>query len=194
MRTVDRLNSLVKDLMDTARLEQGLFALNPEPVDLVALTNQTVTDFATSTTSVKVETDVDELVVCADPIRLRQVLENLLSNAFKVQPPGVPLTISLANDDTSATVVIADQGPGISAEVRPRLFQLFGAETGSTGLGVGLYLARGIVEAHGGSIEVETGESTGSRFIIRVPLESRSAPSNITIATNGTAAGASAAH
>ena len=137
MRSVDRLNSLVRDLMDTARLEQGLFALNPVPVDLVELVSQTSADSGTSTTSVDIRGDADELVVLADPNRLRQVLENLLSNAFKVQPPQVPVVISLAVCDAWAIVTIADHGPGVPAEVRPRLFELFAAGASSTGLGVG---------------------------------------------------------
>jgi two-component system, OmpR family, sensor kinase len=171
VRTVDRLNSLVRDLMDTARLEQGLFALNPEPVDLVGLVSRTAADFTTSAGVIDVRCDLDELVVCADPDRLRQVLENLLANAFAVQPPDVPVMIALAACGGWAEITVADLGPGIPADVRSQLFQLFAAGSGSGGLGVGLYLARGITQAHGGSIRAESEPGNGTRFIVRLPLD-----------------------
>jgi two-component system OmpR family sensor kinase len=171
VRTVDRLNGLVRDLMDTARLEQGLFALTPQPVDLIGLVNQTAADFTTSAGTIDIRGDLDELVVWADPDRLRQVLENLLANAFAVQPPEVPVVISLAACEGSATVTVEDHGPGIPADVRSHLFELFAAGSSSVGLGVGLYLARGITNAHGGSITVESELGEGTRFAIHLPLE-----------------------
>lgn len=171
VRSVDRLNSLVRDLMDSARLEQGLFALNPVPIDLVRLVSETAADFTTSAGGIELCADLDELVVCADPDRLRQVVENLLANAFSVQPPDEPVVLSVDACEAWAVVTVADRGPGIPAEVRSRLFQLFAAGTSSVGLGLGLYLARGITEAHGGSIEVKSETGQGTRFVLRLPLD-----------------------
>ena len=83
------------------------------------------------------------------------------------------MIVSLGLDDASAVITIQDRGPGIPGDVRPLLFQLFGGGPSSEGLGVGLYLVRGIAEAHGGSVDVET-DSNGTRFVIRLPLDIQS--------------------
>jgi two-component system OmpR family sensor kinase len=171
VRTVDRLDRLVRDLLDTARLEQGLFTVSLQPVDLVALVRQTIADLARGEGSVEIRAAHDELVVFADPLRLRQALENLLSNAFKVQPAGEAVVVELDDRESCATVTIQDRGPGIPADLLPRLFQRFGRGAGSAGLGLGLYLARGVAEAHAGSIEVDAPPGRGARFTLRLPLE-----------------------
>jgi signal transduction histidine kinase len=173
VRSVDRLDRLVRDLLDTARLKQGLFELNREPVDLVELAKVTVGEFAAPPGAVEVRAPMDELVVSADSSRLRQVLENLLSNAMKVQPEAEPVLIVLEDSGDWATVTVADRGPGIAPEVLPHLFQRFTAGSGSVGLGLGLYVARGITDAHGGSLEVESRPGQGARLIVRLPLELR---------------------
>jgi two-component system OmpR family sensor kinase len=174
--TVDRLDRLVRDLLDTARLKQGLFELTCEPVDLVELVRATVADFATATSAVDVRAPMDELVVSADASRLRQVFENLLSNALKVQPEGEPVLIVLDASDEWATATVADRGPGIAPDLIPHLFQRFSAGSGSVGLGLGLYVAHGITEAHGGSLEVDSRPAQGARLIVRLPLEVRESP------------------
>jgi len=171
VRTVDRLDRLVRDLLDTARLEQGLFALDPRPIDLVDLARLTAAEIEPTPGAVHVEAPMDELVVSADTSRLRQVIENLLSNALKVQPEHQPVLMSLETDDSSAILKISDRGPGIAPDVLPNLFQRFSAGAGSVGLGLGLYLARGIAEAHSGSLGVESHFGQGACFTVRLPLE-----------------------
>jgi signal transduction histidine kinase len=169
--TLDRLDRLVRDLLDTARLEQGLFNLMQRPVDLVELVAATVGDFAPGENSVHVRTKADEIVVSADPSRIRQAVENLLSNALKVQPENAPVVVELEVCEAWAVVAIEDRGPGIAPEILPTLFQRFASGSGSVGLGLGLYLARGIAEAHGGSVEVDSRVGRGARFTLRLPLE-----------------------
>jgi two-component system, OmpR family, sensor kinase len=171
VRTVDRLERLVRDLLDTARLEQGLFVLDPRPIDLVDLARLTAAEIEPTPGAVHVEAPMDELVVSADTSRLRQVIENLLSNALKVQPEHQPVRMKLETDDSYAVLKICDRGPGIAPNVLPNLFQRFGAGAGSVGLGLGLYLARGITEAHSGSLQVESQLGKGSCFTMRLPLE-----------------------
>ena len=171
MRTVDRLNRLVRDLLDTARLEQGLFTVALQPVDLVELVRETIADLALAEGAVDLRAPHDELVVHADPLRLRQALENLLSNALGVQPDGQAVVIQLDAREPDATVTIEDCGPGIPSNLLPRLFERFALGSGSAGLGLGLYLARGIVEAHAGSIEVDSSPGRGARFTLRLPME-----------------------
>jgi signal transduction histidine kinase len=171
LRTVDRLDRLVRDLLDTAGLEQGLFVLDHRPVDLVDLARLTAAEFDPTPGAVQVEAPMEELIVSADASRLRQLIENLLSNALKVQPEHEPVLMMLEADGTSAILKIYDRGPGIAADVLPNLFQRFGAGAGSVGLGLGLYLARGIAEAHSGSLEVESQFGHGACFTVRLPLE-----------------------
>jgi len=169
--TVDRLDRLTRDLLDTARLRQGLFELTREPVDLVELARVTVAEFAAAPGAVEVQAPMDELVVSADSGRLQQVFENLLSNALKVQPAGEPVKIVLDAGDGWATLTVADRGPGVAPEVIPHLFERFRPGSGSVGLGLGLYLAHGITQAHGGSLEVDSCPGQGARFMVRLPLE-----------------------
>ena len=169
--SVDRLDRLVRDLLDTARLKQGVFELTREPVDLVELLKVTAADLAPMPGLVELRGPMDELVVSADAGRLRQVFENLLSNALKVQPENEPVRIELTMNDSWAMVAVIDSGPGVSPDVMPHLFERFGAGPGSIGLGLGLYLARGITEAHGGSVEVDSRPASGARFTVRLPLD-----------------------
>jgi len=180
VRTVDRLEQLVHELLDTARLEQGLFTLSTRAVDLVELLRDTVADLAPG--AVEVRTQAAEVVVCADPGRLRQAIENLLSNALKVQPEGDVVIVDLAVCESWATVTVEDRGPGIPPEVLPRLFERFGSGPGSVGLGLGLYLARGIAEAHAGSLEVDSRPGRGTRFTLRLPLEPSGVAHSVLIA------------
>ena len=171
VRSVDRLNRLVHDLLDTARLKQGLFELNCEPIDLVPLATVTAAESAPVPGAVVVRAPMDELVVSADASRLRQVFENLLSNALKVQPENEPVLIELTTSDSWAIVSFVDRGPGVSPDVIPHLFQRFAAGAGSMGLGLGLYLAHGITVAHGGALEVDSHPGYGARFVVRLPLD-----------------------
>src|SRR5918911_1623199 len=154
-----RLQRLIRDLLDVARLEQGLFTLSRVPTDLVERVRDTGAGFSIGTTEVVVRASVDELCIDVDPDRLRQALENLLSNATKHSPPGVPVRVEVGAthqaDQAMATITVRDQGPGIPPEVLPRLFTRFAAGGTTAGLGVGLYLAHGIATAHGGTL---TGE------------------------------------
>jgi two-component system, OmpR family, sensor kinase len=188
VRTVDRLDRLVRDLLDTARLEQGLFVLDPSPLDLVDLARVTAAEIEPTPGAVAVDAPMDELVVSADASRLRQVIENLLSNALKVQPDQEPVSLTLAAEDSGAVLRISDRGPGIAPDVLPNLFQRFGAGAGSIGLGLGLYLARGIAEAHSGSLEVESLPGQGACFTLRLPLE----PSTVVLRGRNGSARASA--
>ena len=154
--SVDRLDRLVRDLLDSARLKQGVFELTREPVDLVELVRMTAAEFAPMPGMIELRAPMDELVVSADAGRLRQVIENLVSNALKVPPENEPVLIELTMDESWAIVAVVDCGPGLAPEVMPHLFERFGAGPGSIGLGLGLYLARGISNAHGGILEVDS--------------------------------------
>lgn len=116
----------------------------------------------------------DELAVEGDPDRLRQVLENLLSNARKYSPAGVPVRVevltSTRGDSAWTIVVVRDQGPGIAPEMIPQLFTRFAAGRGTKGLGLGLYLAHGIVAAHGGTLTLDSTLGVGTTVRLALPL------------------------
>jgi signal transduction histidine kinase/DNA-binding CsgD family transcriptional regulator len=170
LMSVTRLERLVHDLLDAAQLNQGLFDLKCMPLDLAELARQTVAEFAPSADAVVVTAPTEEVLVEADASRLRQVVENLLSNALKVQPAHLPVQVHVEAMDSRAALHVADNGPGIASELLAQLFQRFGRGPESVGLGLGLYLARGITEAHGGSLEVQSRPGAGARFSVRLPL------------------------
>lgn len=172
-RSVRRLHAIIIDLLDVARLDQGIFALARQPLDVVALVQETVGVMQTGKLDVTVRAP-DELRVEADPARLKQAFENLIANALRHSPKGVPIDVELRSeqhdDGEWAIITIKDEGPGIAPELMPRLFTRFVAGPGSNGLGLGLYLARSIAEAHGGTLTVNSAPGKGTGFRMSVPL------------------------
>jgi signal transduction histidine kinase len=164
---------MLSDLMDTARLEQDLFALSLEAVNLPTLVQETADMLRSPAASIDVRTP-DHLVVEADSGRLRQALENLLSNARQHSPAGVPVSVEVTTETRAdgrwAVLTVQDAGPGIAPALLPNLFTRFGGGPGSKGLGLGLYLARGIAEAHGGTLTVDATPGTGACFRLALPL------------------------
>ena len=167
------LTRLINDLLDVGRLEQGLFSLRPQPMDLSGLVRELATTASTPARPVSF-TGPEEFVTAADPDRVRQVLENLVANALKHSPPGQPVDVALEARDRPegpwVCVTVSDQGPGIPSELMPTLFERFMRGPGSSGLGIGLYLARRIAEAHGGTLEVASTSSAGTRFELSLPV------------------------
>lgn len=167
------LTRLINDLLDVGRLDQGLFTLRPQPVDLTGLVRELAATASTPERPVHFDAP-EELVTVADPDRVRQVLENLVANALKHSPPGRPVDIGVRTQPRAegpcVRVTVSDQGPGIPAEQVPTLFERFTRGPGSTGLGIGLYLARRIAEAHGGTLEVVSTSSAGTRFELTLPV------------------------
>jgi len=168
-----RLNRMITDLMDTGRLEQGLFALNVQPMDLAALVRETVDLLRSPEADLQVQAP-DELCVEADPDRVRQALENLLSNALRHSPLGAPVVVAVHTDtqDTGewAVLTVRDEGPRIAPTLLPTLFDRFARASSSSGVGLGLYLARGIADAHGGTLSVESAVGKGTVFHLRLPI------------------------
>ena len=170
-----RLQDMIADLLDTSRLEQGMFAVSPVPVDLSALVGETAELVRGAGGAVDL-TAPDGLVLPADPERLRQILLNLLSNAQQHSPPGCPVHVVVATEGEEAVVVVADKGPGISPALAPTLFERFARGERSTGLGLGLYLARGLAQAHGGTLTVSSTPGQGATFRLALPLAGQPVP------------------
>jgi signal transduction histidine kinase len=174
-----RLTRLVNDLLDVGRLESGRVTLKPEPTDLAALTGEVLDDLATLLQERGHRLTVDAepgLAVPADPQHLRQALWNLTSNALKYTPNEGRIDIRLRREDHGVCWSVQDTGIGIPRAALARLFEKFyradnvvSIETEGTGLG--LYLARLIVERSGGQLTCESEEGQGSTFFVRLPLE-----------------------
>jgi two-component system, OmpR family, sensor kinase len=169
--STQRLARLTQDLLDAARLEHGLFELELAPVDVNDLMSDIARLCATSHVEVRLEAP-ERLTIIADGGRLRQAVENVLLNAIRHSPRGSAVILSVEVDSQSDTVTlrVKDTGPGIKPELLPHLFDRFVAEGPAKGLGLGLYLARRIAVAHGGTLDVKSQLGAGAEFSFRLPL------------------------
>jgi two-component system, OmpR family, sensor kinase len=172
-RSLNRVTRLVTDLLDIARLDRGLFELSPSALDVVELLRDVAASHDAPGTKVVIRAPED-IVLAADGARLRQVFDNLISNALKHAAPGTPIeldaSLSRGEDGDWAEIAVANQGPPVPPELAPRIFARFArGDASGSGLGLGLYLAREIVVAHGGSIGLEP-RATGARFVVRLPV------------------------
>jgi signal transduction histidine kinase len=172
-----QLERLISDLLDAARLDAGRMELRRAPADLVALVRDAAAQATALTTRHIFELDAPPAPVMssADGARLGQVLANLLSNAIKYSPEGGTIYVQLSSASGVARVSVSDEGIGIAPEARERIFQRFyrvgGLGSGAQGLGLGLYISRSLVEAHGGTLAVESEVGLGSTFTFTLPLQ-----------------------
>ena len=173
----DRLDRLINDLLDASRIEAGGLKLEPADLSLPRLIAKTVEKFRTQTTAHHFETQFPPNfpLVFADEERINQVLYNLLANAIKYSPRGGTIRIGGEARANDVLVWVADEGIGIPVEEQARLFQRFyrvdsGLRRRTQGAGLGLYLSRAIVEAHGGRIWVESQSGQGAVFYFTLPL------------------------
>jgi len=147
------LGRVISDLLDVARLNQGIFTIHPQPINLVDLVQEVVPAFSGPETPIHVHAP-RKVVLSADPDRLRQVLENLLANAVKYTPEYTPITVQVGGerrtDGAWTLLTVSNAGPGLPAELRAQLLCPFVAGVASTGLALGLYLASRIAAAQTG--------------------------------------------
>jgi two-component system phosphate regulon sensor histidine kinase PhoR len=174
---VDRLTRLVDDLLDVSRLQSGRFELYPTSADLVKVA-QGVLEIVrpTSTDHPLLFEAPPTLPGIFDPLRVEQVLTNLLSNAIKYTPPGTEIRVTLAQEGPEAVVCVADRGPGLAEEEKERIFDRYfradmGRRSPGSGVGLGLYITRQLIERHGGTIWVESTPGDGATFCFRLPLD-----------------------
>lgn len=183
-RNLKRLALLVGDLLDIARLENGRLVLRPRVTDLDGLVEQARMTFLPQAmqSDVRIEVDVEPgLRIYADGTRLSQVIYNLVSNAIKFSPAGGTVRIAARHNAGGVEIHIDDQGAGLEAWQRRRLFQPFSQvhdpTTGIKGTGLGLYITRGIVVQHGGQVWVTSeGRGKGTRFGVWFPDRVPDAP------------------
>ena len=169
-----RLATLISDVLDTSRIDAGTFTFRFSDVDLGQLIRDSVATAEVSSDEVAVRADVREPlpVVRGDPERLRQVLMNLPDNAIKYSPAGDEVQVRAYAEDGRVRIDVRDRGPGIAREDQRLIFEKFGRVTaGNTrpGTGLGLFIARSIAEAHGGTLEVASALERGAVFTLDLP-------------------------
>lgn len=185
-KQIERLTRLIEELMDVSRITAGRLRLQREHTDLGAVVRDVVARLGeeASRTHSSVEVSaVTPVVGLWDPIRVEQVVTNLLTNAFKFGG-GKPIEITVEERDSTGRLVVADHGIGIPPEAAERIFRRYeqvASSRSAGGLGLGLYIARQIIEAHGGTIRVDSQPGAGSTFTVDLPKaasvsEERTAP------------------
>jgi signal transduction histidine kinase len=174
-----RIRAIVEDLLDFARLEAGTFKLACQPTDVVAVTRAELALLEPVAAAAHVQLDVQmaasSLTVQADPMRLSQVLLNLIGNAVKFTPAGGKVSVEVGADGSDARVRVRDTGIGIAPEHLDKVFdRFFQVDAGATrvrgGAGLGLAIAKSLVERQGGRIGVESEVGQGTTFWFTLPL------------------------
>jgi PAS domain S-box-containing protein len=174
-RAADRMNRMIQDLLDVKRMESGRLTIDTRPEVPATLINDTIDmlrPLATGST-IRLETSIDEDLpqVLADSARIQQVLSNLVGNAVKFTPRAGRITVCAERFEDEVRFGVIDTGPGIPAEQLPHIFGRFwqGRASDHRGIGLGLAIAKGIVEAHNGRIWVESHVGLGSTFYFTLP-------------------------
>jgi two-component system, chemotaxis family, CheB/CheR fusion protein len=174
-----QIGDLLQRLFDVNRIQAGRLALVPKPIDLVAVVRSAVDVGGTlpNAPTIRLLPGPNEMLLQGDAVRLEQVFVNLLSNAVEHAQDSPSIDVRVDKSRSMAIVEVSDHGPGIAAEDLPLLFKPYArlGQRASSGLGLGLYLAREIVTAHGGTIEAESKLGEGTVIIVRLPLGKKKA-------------------
>jgi PAS domain S-box-containing protein len=175
-RAAERMNRLIQDLLDIRRIDSGRMAIEPRPEEAYSLISEAMDMLRPLATAASIELtcDVEPQLppVAADASRILQVLSNLVGNAIKFTPAGGKVILRARLVDGEVRFSVTDTGPGIPAEQMPHIFGRFwqARSADRRGIGLGLAIAKGIVDAHGGRIWVESQPGRGSEFIFTLPV------------------------
>ncbi len=171
-----KLEQLIEQLLDTTRIQSQRLSLDRQPTDVSALTGAAVAAIAPRSAGThEFRVDAERPVIAnVDALRMEQVLFNLLDNAVKFSPLGGRTDVAVAEEGDHIVIAVRDYGPGIAEEQRERIFDRFyqgDTEKHASGMGIGLWISRAIVELHGGELSVHTpSEGPGVRFLVKLPL------------------------
>ncbi|HXH76797.1 MAG TPA: HAMP domain-containing sensor histidine kinase [Bacteriovoracaceae bacterium] len=164
-----RLNHLVEDMLDISHIQRGEFRLNVEEYDISLLISEVIEHMP----GIKIQFEASSPVMLTiDKNRIEQVIDHLLTNALKYAP-GTLIKINLSVEDNKVQVAISDGGPGIDPALKDRIFEKFEraiSHNEVSGLGLGLFISRTIINAHGGKIWLDSGPGIGSTFIFELPI------------------------
>jgi signal transduction histidine kinase len=173
----EQARRMIEDLLGLQRLREGRLILHPRTVDVAAIAREAAENAAAEAEVAEVRLDAagaeEPVEVVADPLRVRQILDNLIRNAIKFSPPGGRVEVAAGTDGGAVRISVRDEGPGIDPEDRERIFepyvQLGGAE-GRGGQGLGLPLSRQLARLMDGEVTVEAAPGAGSIFTLHIPL------------------------
>lgn len=173
-KATTRMNSLLEDLLDTAKIESGRYQMACVPLNVTSLLEEACSLLVTLTAEKDIElncTATPDLVIKADPERIFQVLSNLVGNAIKFTPRGGTISIHATGSDKDVVFTVRDSGVGISAQDLPHIFQRYWSvrKGNPKGNGLGLYISEGIITAHGGQLSAESLPGEGSMFTFNLP-------------------------
>ncbi|MEA2537121.1 MAG: hypothetical protein QOF11_1355 [Chloroflexota bacterium] len=175
-----RLSTLIERLLDVGRIQSGQLELRREVIDLAAVVRSAVevAEVLPKVPPIRVTSGPEPIRVLADAARLEQVFLNLLSNAMEHAPGSGTIEVTLRATGRSAEVIVRDHGAGVAPDDLPTIFEAYtrlGHPRGAPGLGLGLYVAREIVNAHGGQIEARSQTGKGTVMTVRLPLAAQRA-------------------
>ena len=172
-RQAQSMTRLIEDMLDVSRIRNGKLSIRPGPTNLTRLLERVVNDFPRQERDSVISLNLQhEVTGLWDEFRIEQVLVNLLSNALRYGA-GQPIEVSLSASPQAACITVRDHGIGIAPQAQQRIFEQFvrvSNEVARAGLGLGLYITRQLIEAHGGSISVESVVGQGSTFTVTLPL------------------------
>jgi signal transduction histidine kinase len=175
LRSSRRMRRLVADLLLLARADAGRVRRR-EPIDLRNVVREAAAEVAPLAEDhrLAVETGEEPLVVEGTGDELHQLALNLMQNSLVHTPPGTSVSVSARRSGHDAVIEVSDDGPGIRPDMRDRVFDRFvrgeGDRTGTTGSGLGLAIVRAVTDSHGGRVELQSSESGGARFVVRLPI------------------------
>jgi two-component system sensor histidine kinase BaeS len=174
LEEVTVMERLLEDLKTLSLAEAGALALHPEPTDVADLVTDVVDSHRRSAAATQVDVDLtlasDLGASVLDPVRIREVLANLVINALRAMPDGGTLTVSVDRTTSGLSIVVADTGVGIEADQVERVFDRFAKGSASTGSGLGLTISRDLVQAHGGTITMTSTPGRGTNVVVDLPL------------------------
>lgn len=177
----DKLTYLIDQLLDVSRIETGKLQLDLRQTEVVGLVREVVEQAQARTTrhNLIFNSPAETLMARLDPVRYEQVVSNLVDNAIKYSPEGGPIILDLApsaDDPATFSLSVTDQGMGIPPDRRPHIFERFYQAHDTTlisGMGLGLFICREIIQLHGGEIRAEFPDEGGTRFVVTIPLEGK---------------------
>jgi two-component system OmpR family sensor kinase len=170
LRSSQRMRRLVADLLLLARTDVGR-VVQREPSDLAQVAVEAAAELGPVSAEHEIVLDVHPVTVEAARDEIHRLTINLLENALRHTPPGTRIRVATGSDGADATLIVEDDGPGVPAELAPTLFERFVRGAGDRGgsFGLGLAIVKAVAETHGGSVVLESPESGGARFVVRLP-------------------------
>ena len=172
-QAADRLKKLIDRLLDISRIKSGQLQLERELTDIAAMIESVASMLAETSgrqINVHLSNSPEDSRADVDGVRVEEVVMNLIDNAVKYSPKDTAIDVELGTTPDAVRIAVRDRGPGIAAEERARIFEPFHrTSTAAPGVGLGLHIAKEIVELHGGTLTVEAPIDGGSRFVVTIP-------------------------